>query len=85
MMKRVVSGMFDGAAAFGSPAGAARVAASPPGTPARGENGSVGGGAAAGAGIAGAIAFGQFLPTLKRGLLHAQACEPVLKELTAAA
>jgi hypothetical protein len=31
--------------------------------------------------IAGAIAFGQFFPTLKRGLLHAQTCEPVLREL----
>jgi hypothetical protein len=34
--------------------------------------------------VAGAIAFGQFFPTIKRGLMHAQACEPVLKELTAA-
>ena len=33
--------------------------------------------------IAGAIAFGQFFPTFKRGLLHAQACEPVLAELVA--
>ena len=33
--------------------------------------------------IAGAIAFGQFFPTFKRGLLHAQACEPVLAELIA--
>ena len=41
MMKRVVSGMFDGTAAFGSPAGAcARVATTPPETPARGENGA---------------------------------------------
>ena len=33
--------------------------------------------------IAGAIAFGQFFPTFKRGLLHAQACEPVVAELVA--
>jgi hypothetical protein len=32
---------------------------------------------------AGAIAFGQFFPTFKRGLLHAQACEPVVAELMA--
>lgn len=35
--------------------------------------------------IAGAIAFGQFFPTFKRGLMHAQSCEPVLAELTAQA
>lgn len=33
--------------------------------------------------IAGAIAFGQFFPTFKRGLLQAQACEPVVAELVA--
>lgn len=33
--------------------------------------------------IAGAIAFGQFFPTFKRGLMHAQACEPVVAELMA--
>lgn len=34
--------------------------------------------------IAGAIAFGQFFPTFKRGLMHAQSCEPVLREFIAA-
>lgn len=41
-------------------------------------------GAGAVADLSLAIAFGGFYPTLKRGLGHAQSCEPVVRELTAA-